>query len=274
MCGIFGWHPRGTGGRDTGNKGLKDRPSLKRLTQIAKAIEHRGPHAFGYAWIDQNGELQSYKQAGSITQSRETLGMLLDSRGFIAHVRWATVGDPEDATNNHPFEYARAGTPAQKHQQGYLIHNGTITGHQRLSQWLEGKFGIERRSVCDSELLARVIEITTETQQARQLLDAVKLARLHSIKLPMAAALIERDRIVFARAGKPLFFGTAQRGGHYFSSVLAGLPMAAQSVPNGSVQSIFSHTSNHGGSQGKSVRITRLKNAINVSSDRRDLINY
>lgn len=256
MCGIFGWHQRGAG----------DRPSIKRLNRIAIEIEHRGPDAFGFGWIDAAGNLQHYKQAGSIVDHREALGMLLESRAFIGHVRKATVGDPADPTNNHPFEYARAGTTRQKFQRGYLIHNGTISHHERLSQWLEGKFGIERRSVCDSELIARTIEVTGQTTQEKQLKDALTLARLHSRTQAMAAAMIERDRIVFARAGKPLFFGTAQRGGHYFSSVRSGLPAAAVSVRNGSIKSIV----NHGGA----VKITESNQRIDVSEDRRDLINY
>ncbi len=59
MCGVFGFIAKPGGGLN-----------LKILKRIARITERRGPHAWGIAWINRDDQLCTYKQTGSIRDSR------------------------------------------------------------------------------------------------------------------------------------------------------------------------------------------------------------
>jgi len=91
MCGVFGFVSSGEG-----------RLNLAALKRIARVTESRGPHAFGFAWIDGRGRLHCFKQTGRITDSLALLGMAAGARMLIGHCRYATHGDYRQNINNHP----------------------------------------------------------------------------------------------------------------------------------------------------------------------------
>ena len=96
----------------SGGGGLPGRggPDLKLLRRLATVTEQRGPHAFGFAWVDGRGRLRSYRQTGRITDHLGLLAAARDARLLIGHTRWATQGDPADNLNNHPTPPMAAGS--------------------------------------------------------------------------------------------------------------------------------------------------------------------
>jgi glucosamine--fructose-6-phosphate aminotransferase (isomerizing) len=194
MCGIFGFVSKSG-----------ERPSLKQLQKIATITEERGPHAFGFAWIDGSGRLRSFKQQGRISRSLDLLAMAVDARMLIGHTRYATHGDPENNSNNHPHPV----------DGGWLVHNGVIRNYrQLLTQW-----SMHPVSDCDSESLALLIEQLPGTLVER-CQDAVNLTEG---VLAMAAIWRSPQRLVAIRRGNPLALGQDD-GGWYFGSFARGLP--------------------------------------------------
>src|SRR4051794_19773954 len=133
MCGLFGFVSRDGGA-----------VNLETLGRIAEITERRGPHAFGFAWIDQRGRLKCYKQTGRISDHLGLLAMARDARMLIGHCRYATQGSPEENINNHPH-------PADG---GWLVHNGQIRNYDRLVDTLD----LCPVSGCDSEVLGLLVE--------------------------------------------------------------------------------------------------------------------
>ena len=78
MCGVFGFVSRDGG-----------KMNVELLGRIAEVTERRGPHAFGFAWIDRRGRLKCYKQTGRITDHLGLMMMAADARMLIGHCRFA-----------------------------------------------------------------------------------------------------------------------------------------------------------------------------------------
>jgi glutamine phosphoribosylpyrophosphate amidotransferase len=76
MCGVFGFVSRDGGA-----------VNLKTLARVAEATERRGPHAFGFAWIDRRGRLKCCRQTGRITDHLGLLTLAADARMLVGHCR-------------------------------------------------------------------------------------------------------------------------------------------------------------------------------------------
>ena len=116
----------------------------------------------------------------------------------IAHTRWATHGEPNQA-NAHPH-YSQSENLA-------LIHNGIIENYAVLKASLQ-EHGFTFRSETDTEVLVQLIEYVMERDRV-DLPTAVQLA-LNQVVGAYAIAVIERghpDVIVAARKGSPLVIG-------------------------------------------------------------------
>jgi glucosamine 6-phosphate synthetase-like amidotransferase/phosphosugar isomerase protein len=118
--------------------------NLEILGRIAEVTERRGPHAFGFAWIDRRGRMKCYKQTGRISDHLGLLRMAADAIMVIGHCRFATQGSPADNINNHPHPV----------DGGWLVHNGQIHDYQRLVDF----FDLYPVSACDSEVLGLLVE--------------------------------------------------------------------------------------------------------------------
>lgn len=207
MCGVFGFV-------SYDGKG----PAMGQLQKIATATMSRGPHAFGFAWIDGRGRLHSFKQSGRIVDSIGLLQLAEDARFLIGHCRYATHGTPENNLNNHPH-------PADG---GWIVHNGVIRGYESIVR----RHDFFPVSECDSEALGLLIEEAdgTLTERCRA---AVREAC--DGPLVMLGLWSRPGRLVAMREGNPLHVGKVGDDKRYYLGSLAdGLPGKVSRVPNGS----------------------------------------
>jgi glucosamine 6-phosphate synthetase-like amidotransferase/phosphosugar isomerase protein len=196
------------------------------LARVARVTERRGPHAFGFAWIDRRGRVKCYKQTGRITDHLGLLAMAADARMLIGHCRYATQGNPADNMNNHPH-------PADG---GWLVHNGQVRNYDELMQ----TFGLYPVSACDSEVLGLLVE-----RGEGSVLDRCKAAvqaacpeeepgSLFAARSPLVLLGLwpRPDRLVAVRRGNPLHVAQTEQG-DYLASLAEGLPGNVQAVRDG-----------------------------------------
>ncbi|QDU88385.1 Glutamine--fructose-6-phosphate aminotransferase [isomerizing] [Pirellulimonas nuda] len=196
MCGLFGFVA--TPGQTF---------NIDRLARIAEVTQRRGPHAFGFAWVDARGRLKMFKRTGKISDYIGCLAMAHDARMLIGHCRYATHGSPSNNLNNHPFAC----------DGGWLVHNGVIHQHEELN---EG-YMLSPTTQCDSETLALLVEELDGTMLQR----VAKAAKLCG-GAPLATMALWRNplRMVVLRSGtQPLHTGST-REGTYLASLPGGLP--------------------------------------------------
>lgn len=132
MCGIFGFANL-----------TDDNISLKKLREVALDTEKRGTCAYGFAWMDKNGEYHSYKAKGPISKNLKKLDLLKKAVVAICHTRAATHGEPTNNKNNHPH----------KSGSGYFVHNGIVTNYVGLIK----KHKLKTTTSCDSEVIGLLI---------------------------------------------------------------------------------------------------------------------
>jgi glucosamine 6-phosphate synthetase-like amidotransferase/phosphosugar isomerase protein len=195
MCGIFGFVATDNSKYD-----------LELLEHIAIDTERRGPHAFGFAWIDARNRLRMYKQPGRISENLSLLRMARDARMLIGHCRYATHGDPSNNLNNHP--HASDG--------GWIVHNGVIGHHCEIN---EGHL-LNPVTDCDSETLAMLIE-----EVDGSLTDRVAYAINECATSPFAMMGLWRSpmRLVAGRMGNPLHWIRYDEG-YYLASNASATP--------------------------------------------------
>jgi glucosamine 6-phosphate synthetase-like amidotransferase/phosphosugar isomerase protein len=215
MCGVFGFVSRNGG-----------TVNLEVLGRVAEVTERRGPHAFGFAWIDRRGRLKCYKQTGRVSDHLGLLGLAADARMLIGHCRFATQGSPEDNINNHPH-------PADG---GWLVHNGQIPGYRRLVD----AFDLYPVSACDSEVLGLLVEQGEGNvlDRCRAAVRAVSPEReagtLFAVPQPLVLLGLwpRPDRLVAVRRGNPLHYAKTEQG-FYLASLADGLPGQPCAVKDG-----------------------------------------
>src|SRR5262245_55868582 len=212
MCGVFGFVSRDDGKLDLGT-----------LSKVARVTERRGPHAFGFAWIDQRCRLKCYKQTGRVSDHLGLLALARDARMLIGHCRFTTQGSPEDNINNHPH-------PADG---GWIVHNGQIRDYPRLLN----TFDLYPVSGCDSEVLGLLVEqgkgnvldrcraavrAVTPAEDRRSLFDTEQ-------PLVLLGLWPRPDRLVAIRQGNPLHFSRVLEG-YYLASLPTALPGQAHQL--------------------------------------------
>jgi glucosamine 6-phosphate synthetase-like amidotransferase/phosphosugar isomerase protein len=195
MCGIFGFASNGSGEVDP-----------KFLERIARDTERRGPHAFGFAWIDGQNRLRMFKQAGKISDYLGVLRMARDARMLIGDCRWATHGDPRNNLNNHPHPC----------DGGWLVHNGVIGGHESINE----EHGLAPVTNCDSETLALMVETLPGTLVERV---AGAVDECATSSLAMMALWRSPSRMIVARDGNPVHLAEFDEG-WYLASNRSAMP--------------------------------------------------
>jgi len=224
MCGIFGFISREGQG-----------PNIDRLRRLALVTQTRGMHAFGLAWLDEGGSLQTFKQPGAAQVHLNELDRCRKAVIMVGHCRYATHGSPEDNRNNHPHA---AGA-------GWLVHNGVVLNHDALVR----HYGLRQRGECDSEALGLLIARCPGTLVDR---SAWVMAQAQG---DMALLGIWRKpaRLLVSRRGRPLHFGLA-RDGYYFASLPDGLPGAVRAVPDRTTR-VLTYQDGHLDLEGKRVAL-------------------
>ena len=200
MCGIFGFiSSEGQG------------PEISRLRRIAMVTQSRGDHAFGLAWLDADGGIQTFKRPGPAKAYLDELDRCRNAVVMIGHCRFATHGSPRDNRNNHPHA---AGA-------GVFVHNGVIFNHHQLVT----QYGFTQQSQCDSEVLGLLMARCAGSIVQRSAWAA------NQVLGDLAMLGIWRDpaRMLIARRGRPLCFGQGHSG-LYFASLPDGLPGQVKSV--------------------------------------------
>ncbi|MFA5051513.1 MAG: glutamine--fructose-6-phosphate transaminase (isomerizing) [Patescibacteria group bacterium] len=188
MCGIVGY--------------VGQRPARPILLAGLKRLEYRGYDSAGLTTVSDGG-LATVKAVGKIKNLEEALekhlpeiddGSRTSVQG-IAHTRWATHGEPNEA-NCHPH-FSQDGTIA-------LAHNGIIENYRAIIQWLAAK-GIVYDGENDSAVLALLVgyfyhgDLGEAVREALSQVDGTYGIVVVSSKHPGV--------IVAARLGSPLVIG-------------------------------------------------------------------
>ena len=183
MCGIVGYI------------GKKQAPWL--LIEGLKRLEYRGYDSAGIAVIN-NEQIDTVKAVGKIHNLEKRLGaMQSESSVGIAHTRWATHGEPNEA-NAHPH--------TDNDNLIAVVHNGIIENYTILKQELE-KEGAKFKSSTDSEVLAHLI--ASFIKKDLPLDEAVRQTMCRVEGTYGMAVICKKypDKLVAARNGSPLIVG-------------------------------------------------------------------
>lgn len=202
MCGVFGYVSR------TGAP-----VNLEILATVARVTEQRGPHAFGFAWVDARGRMRMFKQSGRVSDHLGLLRMAADARWLVGHCRWATHGSPENNLNNHPHPC----------DGGWLVHNGVVSNYRELAD----DYSVPLVTECDSEVLCGMIEFFDG-----ELVDRC-MAAASLVERPLVTLGLWPGRVVAVRKGNPLSIG-GTKAGWYLGSLPQGLPANRIHVPDDS----------------------------------------
>lgn len=185
MCGIVGY--------------MGTQQAAPILIKGLHRLEYRGYDSAGIALINAEGNLSVYKSKGKVSdlekviKDKDTTGTI-----GIAHTRWATHGEPNDA-NAHPHY--------SEHKNLALIHNGIIENYKALKKELVNK-GYHFQSDTDTEVVIQLIQYMMDSHGI-SLVEAVPLA-LRNVIGAYAIVVIDRDNpeiMIAARKGSPLVVG-------------------------------------------------------------------
>ena len=191
MCGLFGFI-----GRESA------RPVESVLRSTARSSATRGRHAWGLAFAD--GDF--HKEGGNIEWSmnmNKAWNLSRDQSMVLGHTRYATQGDPDDNTNNHPHTSDRM----------TFVHNGMVENYHSLQRMIDPS---DLGSECDSEIIGWLADAQEGT-----LADRVETAMYCvSRKRPNAVLAVdpEENTMVAYRRGHPLHIRVRTEG-VYFSSL-------------------------------------------------------
>ena len=187
MCGIVGCV-------------LKSKDVAPILLDSISKLEYRGYDSIGLATACE-GKITVKKDAGKIEEVDAKLNLAdLPGNYGIAHVRWATHGDPSKE-NSHPHLNSD-GTIA-------VVHNGIIENYLAIKDQLE-KEGYEFKSDTDTEVIPHLLD-----KYMGEGLDLEKAIRkvIGVIEGAYAIAAIcvdEPNKVVATRKDSPLIVGIGE----------------------------------------------------------------
>ena len=201
MCGIVG--------------AVAQRDVADILLMGLQSLEYRGYDSAGIATLNNEGELQRVRRVGKV----KGLSDAVEESGLpggtgIAHTRWATHGEPNEA-NAHPHVSS---------DRIAVVHNGIIENHEELRKSLKQQ-GYTFTSDTDTEVIAHLVE--QELKSSNSLLEAVQKT-VKQLEGAYGAVVMDRERpecLIVARSGSPLVIGYGV-GEHFIASdQLALLPV-------------------------------------------------
>jgi len=179
MCGIFAY---------TGDK--KAQPIL---LEGLSSLEYRG---YDSAGIFMPGDTLT-KTPGAVGELRKRIKGESGSHSGIAHLRWATHGEPTEV-NAHPHADCTGDI--------YVAHNGIIENFRELKEGLV-KRNHTFKSETDTEILAHLIEEGLAAGKSFE--DSVidTLAQVRGTYGILVSYQKEPDTIITARMGSPVVLG-------------------------------------------------------------------
>ena len=184
MCGIVGCV-------------LKEKKAAPILLDSISKLEYRGYDSVGIATaVDRKINLK--KDAGKIKEVDKKLDLKNMEGSFgIAHVRWATHGDP-NKTNSHPH--------LNMDRTIAVVHNGIIENSAEIKEELIGE-GYKFKSETDTEVIPHLLDKYMKTgldleNALRKVLDVI-----HGSYAIAAICVDEPDRVVATRKDSPLIVG-------------------------------------------------------------------
>jgi len=201
MCGIVG--------------AVAQRDVSSILLMGLQSLEYRGYDSAGIATIDGTGEMLRIRRVGKVKSLSDSVAEVGMPGGTgIAHTRWATHGEPNEA-NAHPHIST---------DRIAVVHNGIIENHEELRAHLKS-LGYQFTSDTDTEVIAHLVD--HELKNSNSLLQAVQKT-VKQLEGAYGAVVMDQenpDVLVVARSGSPLVIGYGV-GEHFIASdQLALLPV-------------------------------------------------
>jgi glucosamine--fructose-6-phosphate aminotransferase (isomerizing) len=189
MCGIFAY---------TGGKQAKEI-----LLQGLSTLEYRGYDSAGL-FLSDTGVVRT---PGAVKELREKATKDSNAKSGIAHLRWATHGEPTEV-NAHPH--------ADCDGTVYVMHNGIIENFKELKDGLLER-GHTFKSETDTEVLAHLIE--EELGAGKEFEDAVvdTLEKVKGTYGLLVSYAKDPDTIITARMGSPVVLGIG-KGENFIAS--------------------------------------------------------
>lgn len=196
MCGIVGC--------------VLDKKAAPIIIDSIKKLEYRGYDSVGIATVTDSINVK--KGSGKIKEVDDEIKLKdIDGNIGIAHVRWATHGNPTKE-NAHPHCDCK--------NKISIVHNGIIENYKELRQELLNE-GHVFKSETDTEVIPHLIEkymdegldlLKSVQKTVKRLIGSYALAVLSSD---------EPDRIIGARNESPLIVGVSDHGNYLASDVPA-----------------------------------------------------
>jgi glucosamine--fructose-6-phosphate aminotransferase (isomerizing) len=180
MCGIFAY---------TGRNKNAGELLLDGLT----SLEYRGYDSAGM-YLPESGAI---KATGPVSHLRRSIPAGYFGTSGIAHLRWATHGEPTEA-NAHPHHDCAG--------EVWVVHNGIIENHKELRKRLV-EAGHSFDSETDTEVIAHLVE---EHLKAEPVFEKAALLALNELRGTYGIALQykhEPETVIGARMGAPVVLG-------------------------------------------------------------------
>ena len=196
MCGIVGC--------------ILNKKVAPTIIDSIKKLEYRGYDSVGIATV--TDKINVKKGSGKIQEVDDEIHLAeIEGRVGIAHVRWATHGNPTKE-NAHPH--------CSCDNKISVVHNGIIENYKELRLELQQE-GHTFKSETDTEIIPHLIE--KYMNEGNDLLKSTQLT-INRLIGSYALAVIcteEPDKIIGARKESPLIVGVSDHGNFLASDVPA-----------------------------------------------------
>ncbi|KZX15368.1 glutamine--fructose-6-phosphate transaminase (isomerizing) [Methanobrevibacter filiformis] len=201
MCGIVGCI-------------VKNKEVAPVLLEAVRKLEYRGYDSVGIATLNNNDGIDVKKGAGKIDEVDSNLHLdELEGNVGIAHVRWATHGEP-NKINAHPH--------LDCHDNIAIVHNGIIKNYSEIKARLIRE-GHEFKSATDSEVIAHLLEHFTSTGMDFEHAMIETLAKIEGSYAIAAIFNGDKNKIIAVAKKSPLVVGIGDKGNFIASDVPAFL---------------------------------------------------
>lgn len=187
MCGIVGCV-------------LKKNKAAPILLDSISKLEYRGYDSIGIATASED-KINVKKGPGKIAEVDKSLDLAdMEGNSGIAHVRWATHGDPNQI-NSHPH--------MDESETIAVVHNGIIENYLTIKEDLE-KEGHVFKSNTDTEVIPHLLEKYMEKglNLESALRETIKI--IHGAYAIAAIAKNEPNQVVATRKDSPLIVGIGE----------------------------------------------------------------